>query len=191
MESSGIRDSVLKRVKCSEKDAEKIESLFMKREYQAKKHLINIGEKWDKIWFVGKGIIRLFYIDEDGREFNKGFFSENDFLWPVAPSIRGKNSIFVIAAMEDIIVYSCEFSLFFKTLETLGIWEKFALYDAEKLVEEKFLREYEFLTLSAKERYENFLKKHYELSQRIPDYHIASYLGITNVSLSRLRKNRI
>lgn len=188
MNFSGIRGSVLSRIKCIEKEAEKIESLFVKREYKAKKHLINIGEKWDKIWFVGKGIIRLFYIDEDGKEFNKGFFSENDFLWPVAPSIRGEDSIFVIAAMEDLEVYSCDFSLFFNTLKSLGKWEEFALYDAEKLFEEKFLREYEFLTLPAKERYENFLKRNYELSQRIPDYHIASYLGITNVSLSRLRK---
>lgn len=49
-------------------------------------------------------------------------------------------------------------------------------------------REYEFLKLSATERFENFKSDHHDVYQMIPDYHIASYLGITPQALSRLQK---
>ena len=61
---------------------------------------------------------------------------------------------------------------------------------AEAFAEEKFLREYEFLIHSPADRYLAFCKDHPALAERLPDYHLASYLGITNVSLSRI-KSRI
>ena len=84
------------------KELEELSSLFIKRGYPRKKTLVVAGEKWDKIFFIHQGIIRLFYTDKEGKEFNKGFFHEDRFAWPVAPSARKNDSLFSIAALEDV-----------------------------------------------------------------------------------------
>ncbi|MEH0018132.1 MAG: Crp/Fnr family transcriptional regulator [Desulfobacter sp.] len=166
-----------------------LSDLFITRRYSSKSMLVNAGEKWETVYFIHKGLIRLFYTDKEGREFNKGFFRENHFLWPVAPSARKDDSLFSIVALEDIKVSVCRFDLFYSWLSQHGHWERFALPYAESFATEKFMREYEFLIHSATERYQNFCARDPDLAGRIPDYHLASYLGITNVSLSRIKKS--
>lgn len=163
---------------------------FVRRDFPAKHTLVRAGDLWDRIFYIHQGIVRLFYTDPDGKEFNKGFFMEGQFLWPVAPSARQKASLFSIAALDPLTVSVCGFSRFHDWLVRQGAWERFALPTAEAFAEEKFLREYEFLIHSPADRYLAFCKAHPALARRLPDYHLASYLGITNVSLSRI-KSRI
>ncbi len=165
-----------------------LSALFIKKEYPRKQVLVPAGEKWDKVFFVHRGIIRVYYTDKEGSEFNKGFFHEGQIVWPVAPSARKNDILFSIAALENICVSICGFATFHSWLTQHGDWEKFALPYAELFAEEKFSREYEFLLNSATERYQNFCIQNPELARRLPDYHLASYLGITNVSLSRIKK---
>lgn len=171
------------------KELAELSTLFVEREYPRKKTLVIAGEKWDKVFFIHQGIIRLYYTDNEGREFNKGFFREGQLVWPVAPSARKTDSLFSIASLENIKISICSFESFHALLTHHGYWEKFALPYAELFAEEKFLREYEFLMNSATERFLNFRIENPELAKRIPDYHLATYLGITNVSLSRIKKS--
>lgn len=163
--------------------------MFVQKHCSRKEILVHAGEKWSRTYFIHKGLIRLFYTDLKGREFNKGFYQEGELVWPVAHYAREKESLFSIAAIEDTIFFFCGFDRFYGWLKAHGVWEKFALPYAEKLAGEKFLREYEFLINSAAERYQTFLGDNPQLAERIPAYHLASYLGITDVSLSRIKKN--
>ena len=151
--------------------------------------LVRAGERWKTVFYIHQGILRLFYTDKEGREFNKGFFWEDQFVWPVAPSARNKDSLFTIAALEELVVSACPFPTFHSWLLHHGSWEKFALSYAEAFAEQKFLREYEFLVCSATERFRHFCREYPELVTRILDYHIASYIGVTNVSLSRIKNS--
>ncbi len=170
------------------RELSELSALFVQREYPRKQTLLVAGEKWDKVFFIHRGIIRLYYTDKEGRESNKGFFQEGCLVWPVAPCARQNDSLFSIAALEDINVSVCRFASFYSWLVGHGYWEKFALPYAELFAEEKFLREYEFLVYSAAERFRHFCAENPELAKRIPDYHLATYIGITNVSLSRIKK---
>lgn len=165
--------------------------LFITRNFPKRNILVSAGEKWDTILFIHQGIIRLFYSDKEGREFNKGFFREGELAWPVAPYARRNPSLFSIAALEDVKISLCGFDRFQTWLKNHGYWEKFALPYAESFAAEKFLREYEFLINSATERFQKFLINNPKLAKRIPDYHLASYLGITNVSLSRIKRRKL
>lgn len=171
------------------KELTELAGLFIRREFPRKKILVLAGEKWDKVFYIHGGIIRLYYTDKEGREFNKNFFREDQLVWPVSPSARNNDSLFSIEAMEDIKVSICPFASFYSWLAGHGYWEKFALPHVEFFAEDKFLREYEFLMNSATKRFQNFCMENPELAERIPDYHLASYLGITNVSLSRIKKS--
>jgi CRP-like cAMP-binding protein len=172
-----------------EKDLIELSELFIKKEYMHNEMLVKAGEKWDKVFFIHKGIIRLFYMNLEGQEYNKGFFWENQLVWPVAPSARENDSLFNISALENVTVSVCNFLSFHSWLTRHGYWEKFALPYTELFLEDKFRREYEFLINSATERFRHFCTQYPDLAQRIPDYHLASYLGITNVTLSRIKKS--
>jgi CRP-like cAMP-binding protein len=186
-----LQENVFYHEPANRKEVRELAALFIIRNYPRGKILVSAGEIWDKVFFIHQGIIRFFYSDNEGREFNKGFFQEGELAWPVAPYARSDPSLFNIAAMEDVRISSCGFERFHLWLKHHGYWEKFALPYAESIAADKFLREYEFLVNSATERFEKFLINNPGLAKRIPDYHLASYLGITNVSLSRIKRRRI
>ena len=183
-----LKEQVFNSASSHNKELDELTALFVERKYPGKQTLVIAGEIWDKVFFIHRGIIRLYYTDTEGREFNKGFFNEGQLVWPVAPSARNTDSLFSIASLEEIKLSVCRFSSFYAWLTNHGYWEKFALPYAELFSEQKFLREYEFLVNSATERYQSFCNGNPELAKRIPDYHLATYLGITNVSLSRIKK---
>lgn len=160
------------------------------REVPRKSYLVSHGEKWSKLYYIHTGILRMFYIDLEGRDFNKAFFSNGSCIWPVAPMDRNQGILFNIAAIPKTTLLECDFEALYALLNQHDKWAQFALPFAEKLVETKFQREHDFLLLSAAERYENLLKTYPTFVDQIPDYHLASFLGITNVSLSRLKKDQ-
>jgi len=149
--------------------------------------LLHQGNRFDKVYFVEQGIIRLFVTTHDGHEFNKNFFAEGHFLWPATPGTRLYPSLFSVATLERACIWVADFALFQKHLIAFKRWESFALIFTEALADQKFSREYEFLMLDAEERYVSLLQRDPQLVNRVPDYHLASYLGITNVTLSRIR----
>lgn len=168
-----------------------MKSVFSIRKFRKNETLIDVGDVWDKVYFINQGIMRLFYTTEDGREFNKGFFFERQFLNPIAPVAQREASRFTIAAIEPSVVLCAECDVFRGCLSRFGLWETFALIQAEWLVEQKVIREAEFLLDPAIVRFRNAQRRFGDDLERIPDYHIASYLGITNVALSRLKKRHI
>lgn len=156
--------------------------------YRRKEFLFHAGERWAHLFYIHEGLIRLFYTDVEGREFNKAFFAEGLCIWPVAQRDRHEDVLFSVAALEESTVLACPFPDLYAFLQRQGCWEAFALPFAETLVEQKFMREHDLLLLSATERYEQFASMRPDLIHRIPDYHLASFLGMTNVSLSRIKR---
>ena len=172
----------------SEAKLQALLNVFHMHKFSKNVVLVNQGDLWTKVYFVDLGIVRLFINTPDGREFNKNFFSEGNFFWPATPMTRTRPSLFSIGTLEPSHIWIADFALFQKQLAAINRWEAFALLFAETLADQKFEREYEFLTFNAEERYLSLLKQAPQLVERIPDYHLASYLGITNVTLSRIRR---
>ncbi len=167
--------------------AEVITRLFKPHNYEKGTVLLAAGEMWRDVFYIKQGLLRLFYTTCDGKEYNKGFFAEGQLVWPMAPSARTESSLFSIACLESSGLYCCSFEMLQKSLITMSAWEGFALPYVESLANQKFLREYQFLVYGAEARYQQILTELGPLATRIPDYHIASYLGITNVTLSRIK----
>ncbi|QUI25119.1 Crp/Fnr family transcriptional regulator [Vallitalea pronyensis] len=182
-----LRKKVFRNPQSSDTELMELSQFFMAKEYRRNEFLVREGERWNKVFFIHKGILRLFYMDKKGREFNKGFFQEGQFVWPIAPSAQKEDSLFSIAAVEDMELSVCLFDPFCSWLKQHHYWDKFALSEVEAFVEQKFVREHEFLMYSATERYHSFCAQYPGLVKRVPDYHLASYIGISNVSLSRIK----
>jgi len=167
---------------------DRLESLFSPVRVEKGEVLLNQNDLWNSAYYIESGIARLFYSDRNGNEFNKDFFYEGNFFWPVAPSAHKEPSLFAISALSSMLVWKAPYMQFRKELESLSVWHPIALQLAEMLAERKIMREASFLLDTPTERYIKLFEEYSELVNRIPDYHMASFLGITPVSFSRIKK---
>ncbi|PRX70969.1 CRP-like cAMP-binding protein [Cohnella sp. SGD-V74] len=151
-------------------------------------HWVRENEPVDAIAFCAKGLFRLYYATPDGGEFNKSFCSAHDFVASYGALLAGSPSHFSIQALADSLLLTVRYSDFRALYDRHPCWERLGRILVEQLYMKKELREREFLLLSAEARYLKFLERYGPLETLIPQYHVASYLGITPVALSRIRR---
>lgn len=138
---------------------------------------------------VVKGIFRIYYVDPETRvEKNLYFFSENQFLVSFRSFITQKICHYFIEAMEDSEIIYISYRDLTNLYETHPNWAKFGRLLAELFFTYSQTRAEELLFIKHEERFIRLLEEHPNIINRIPAYHISSYLGITNPSLSRIRK---
>jgi len=138
---------------------------------------------------VVKGIFRVYYCDPStDEERNIFFFSENQFIVSFRSFINQYPCAYYIEAMEDAeILY-----VSYQDLKNLYLhhksWECFGRILAEHFFNQSQERTEDLLFFTHEQRYLNLLEKHPNIVQRMASFHIASYLGIKNPSLSRIKK---
>lgn len=162
--------------------------LFRYRAIAAGQHIISARSVVTDVTFVIHGLARYYYIDSRGREFNKSFSRDGQALSSVYSLVTGEPSPFFVQAMEPCECAAIEYADLLLLGETHREWEILARRMLESLAIRKERREADFLLLSATERYRKFLIEFADIVDRIPNYHVASFLGITEVALSRIRK---
>ncbi|RVU01387.1 Crp/Fnr family transcriptional regulator [Mucilaginibacter limnophilus] len=138
---------------------------------------------------VVKGIFRIYYSHpETSEETNIFFFSENQFIVSFRSFITRNACHYFIQAMEDCEIVYITYRDLFDLYETHPNWAKFGRLLAELFFTYSQTRAEELLFFSPEQRYIRLLENHNNIVNRIPAYHISSYLGIKNPSLSRIRK---
>ena len=140
-------------------------------------------------YFLIEGLARYYYLTTDGKEFNKSFAEKRGHLLSSISSVtQNTGSPFSVEVLSDFT------TLYISYKDLLGLtqkhkeWNDLLLRIYENLIIKKEKREADFLLLNARQRYEKFLTDYEIISDVVPNYHIASYLGITDVALSRIRK---
>ncbi|OAB80004.1 Crp/Fnr family transcriptional regulator [Cochleicola gelatinilyticus] len=154
----------------------------------AKKYFLTEGQVCKKMAFIEKGELRMFYITDEGKEINVEFFFENDFVASYQSFLHQSKSKYYIQAISDCELITISNKTLQKAYENSSYWQKFGRIVAEKVFTLAEQRTESFLFYTAAERYLNLQKNRPILFEKIPLYHIASYLGIEPESLSRLRK---
>ena len=138
---------------------------------------------------VVKGIFRIYYSNpETDEETNIFFFSENQFLVSFRSFVTRIACHYFIEAMEDSEIVYIAYRDLYSLYETHPNWAKFGRLLAELFFGYSQTRTEELLFFTHEQRYIRLLDEHPNIINRIPAYHISSYLGITNPSLSRIRK---
>jgi CRP-like cAMP-binding protein len=169
---------------------DEIEVILNPREIKKDEFILKEHQKCNQEIFVYKGIIRVFYYDST-EEINVSFYQDNELLCPHFGRTKNGRSNFNLQAITPAIVFEFEQDVMKK------IRYKYPeLIDYGYLVVENELRrknQYEiFLSIKdAKDRYQKFLEMYPSLENKISQYQIASFLRITPVSLSRLRKKMV
>lgn len=146
------------------------------------------GEESTEIGFIIKGVFRSYYIDKAGNDITKYFYAEGGILFSYMAHLCQKESMYYIQALEDSEILVAKISDFEIIVE--GNYQLLLFYkkmiDSVLIVKEEHASS--FKLLNSMERYKQFLAAYPGLEKRLKQCHLASYLGITPVSLSRIRK---
>ena len=183
-----FRHSVPSQVSIPEAEWEYVVPHLVERGFEKDEYLVAAGDVADNFYYIITGLVRFFYSTEDGKEFNKHFSMENDFAGSFHSLVLGAPCAFFIQAMEKTNTIVLPNQLLRELYERHPCWERLGRRNAENLVLTKEAREKEFLLDSLETRYRRFLTEFPGLADRIPQYHIASFLGVTDVALSRIRR---
>lgn len=139
------------------------------------------------IGFVISGILRLYYVDCEGTEYTKSFCAENSFVAAYSALLLEQPSRLFIHALEDAKLLIADYSAYCSLSKNHACWQALNCKIAEILFIKKEKRESALLLDDAKTRYLSFQAEYPGLETRLKQHHIASYLGITPVTLSRIR----
>lgn len=175
-----------------EKDNPKLtqfKSLLIERQIAAKTVLLKEGEISTQAHVIKKGCLREWF-NKDGKEITFQFFFEGQAVASIDSFLNNQPSLYTIESIEPSIIYSISKDKFEEIYQLLSEFrERF-----QELMYQRF-RNYANLFLSRikdspKERYDDLVLNHPQIIKRIPQHYIASYLGITPTSLSRIRNRK-
>ncbi len=140
------------------------------------------------VYFIKEGLIRSYFVDEKGKEITNRLRYENQVISSYEIDLLNEPSRFNLQALEPtelIVIDLHDMRQIIDRNKKLEAARRFflttSLAESLKLVDD-------FILLNPEQRYMKFVKEHSELLNRVPDKYIANVLGITPVSLSRIRK---
>jgi len=166
----------------------RLEALFIPEVLKKGDYFITNGQTAKKIAFLESGIVRAFYRNNDAIEYNKHFFINPCFIGGYASLITKTPNQINQQALSECNVLVAKYTDIQALYQTCPDIERAARMLAEQFFVQKEQREIEIVLLDAGKRYQIFQKNFPQLEQQIPQYHIASYLGITPTQLSRIRR---
>lgn len=171
-----------------EENIDLLQNIFKPKIVKKDMYFLQEGERSTEIGFITNGIFRSYYIDKIGNDITKYFYEEGGILFSYMAHLCQNESKYYIQALEDSEILVAKISDFEKIVE--GNYELLLFY--KKMIDNVLIMKEEhassFKLLNSMERYKQFLTMYPSLEERIKQCHIASYLGITPVSLSRIRK---
>lgn len=162
--------------------------ISVEKKISAGEVLIRGNDKSNKEIFIKKGIIKAYFIDEAGNEKVVAFYKGESFIGTNSLRTQKGLSIYTYQCLTDAEYTEIDSDLFHKLVKKYPILLTLAVIVKNMEVERQNKREICIMGNSGEEKYNNFLKFHSDLVDSIPHYNIASYLGITPVTLSRVRK---
>lgn len=170
-------------VPLSLKERELIKGLFSEISVSKNTHLLEAGNTCKYLYFIKEGLFRQ-YIDEQTVHFNY----ENSFMCDLVSLSTQTPSLKSFEALEDSVLYKISYADLHNLCQKVQYGERFNRLLVEEAFHKTILYIYDLHKQTPTQRYKTFLQQFKELNQRIPQYYIASYLGITPQSLSRIRR---
>jgi len=171
------------------KEWDQFRPYFKQQEVPAKTVLLAEGKVSKTMFFIEKGCLRT-WINNDGKEITTQFFFEGDSVSSIESFRTNQPSLYSIEALEPCILQTISQSDFRQIIENSPELRN----KLEEHLFKRFLQSqqlfYSYLKNNPQKRYEELIAQYPHIVQRVPQHYIASYLGITSVSLSRIRNRR-
>lgn len=150
--------------------------------------IVKLDEVPTKIYMLVSGVIRCYISTETGKEFNKSFYLATSFVGSLTALLKSKPSMFVFEALTECKIYEVDYHKLMKLCDKNPKLKDLYTSILETLYVKYEKRLVEMISMDATCRYLELRRQSPNIDELISQYHIASYLGITAVQLSRIKK---
>jgi len=180
--------NIRQKIEIGEKEEMICRGLFIPKKIRKRQYILQQGDVSKYSVFVEKGLLRSYLIDEKGTELIMQFAPEGWWIGDMYSSFTGEISEYNIDAIEDTETLLLPNAAYEQLMQQAPVFERYF----RLLVQNSFIalqRRFKGnIVLNAEEKYKNFMGLYPNIVQRVPQHHIASFLGITPESLSRIRR---
>lgn len=188
MSKQPLKDFFKKSQLLSQKAINIMAEEYEERHFVKDEFFLKQGKVSDSVFLI-EGLMRAYTFTPKGNEVTTNFFSQYQAVYDPASFFQQTPSMENIQAVTECLTYSISYDKVNKLFHTIPEFREFGrLMLLEELVSFK-QRTLAVINRSAEERYVDLMKEHQDILQNAPLKHIASYLGITDSSLSRIRRN--
>lgn len=186
-----FRQHILNRVAISEEELTGLISAFELKKIKKKQFVIQPEFIARYRTYVVSGAFRSYVIDPDGADHTIQLAVDDWWISDINSYLYQRPATMFVAALEDSTVFQIDFETEQRLKRSLHSYETFFRISAERTAAFHQRRIVSALTKSAEERYADFLETYPTMVQRLPQYAIASYLGMTTEFLSKIRNKKV
>lgn len=183
-----LSQSIRQKVTLTAKESELIRQFLIPKKIRKRQYLVNAGDKCTFIAFVEKGLLRSFSVDENGHEQVVAFAPEGWWISDLNSFLSGDDAIYNIEALEDSELLLLSMDAQEEMMKAVPKMERYFRLLMQNHIVTLQRRLIASLSFSAEEKYLKLMEISPDIITRVPQQHIASYLGITPETLSRIRK---
>ena len=188
MPENVLKNHIKSYISFSEEELSEILSFFEYQSYKKKETLVFTGKRCNKLFFVTKGCVQLYFIDSLGYKKTTQFAIENWWLTDFLAFQNQQLSNFYIETVENSKVLSISFSKYQELLEKFPRMEKYFRNIYETAYGASLMRLKYISSYSKEEMFFRFQDEFPEFVQRVPQYLLASFLGLTPEYLSEIKR---
>ena len=174
-------------IEFSEDEERFIDNVFKSKQFVKGEHFLLAGDVCREAAFIESGVFR-FYINTDDRDATYYFAAESEFICDYPSFLPQRPSYINIQALESAEIRAISFDDLQRFYEKVVLGERFGRLIAEEIFVDSIQQLGSFYQDKPAVRYQNFVHRFPQLVQRLPQYYIASYVGIEPQSLSRIRR---
>jgi len=185
-----LPENLIQQTNLSQEHVDIAVALFQRHEWPKGHHLFVEGNHCDQIFYIEKGFARFTFSSESGKEATSWFFPDQSFLTSINSFYNAGPSDVSCVLNEDSVVYTITFVQFHQLLNDYPELGKFCFSVVFELARQmvEYISSSKFLT--AEDRYEELIRRHPVILQKASLGQIASFLGITQETLSRIRAKK-
>jgi CRP-like cAMP-binding protein len=180
-------DYIRRQIPLSLEEESIVLELFHEKTYKKGEHLLSEGDVCRHITFIEEGLVR-YYFRQNGEERTNYFNKEGEFVCDYVSFLPKQPTIVNIQAVEDCMVRQVSYEGIQQFYQRVAHGERFGRLALEAVFVNIVAQVASVYTDPPEARYRNFLLNYPDVAQRIPQYYIASYVGVQPQSLSRIRK---
>jgi len=186
----GIIEHIRKFVDLNDNEEQTLNKYIKSHSYQKKENLLSAGQVCRPLFFVAEGCLRMFFINSKSTDQITQFAIDGWWLTDFYSFMDGKPSKYYIQSVERSRVISIDIRVFDTLLEELPQLERYFRIIFQRNLAASQLRTKLVSDMSKEEFYHHFSTSFPEFVQRVPQYMVASYLGLTPEYVSELRKKK-
>lgn len=180
--------SINEKIHLTPTEETRLKEFFIPKKVRKKQYILNAGDVCQYITFVEKGLLRSFTVDDDGNEHVVQFAVEGWWISDMGSFLSGNEAQYNIEALEDSEILNLTKQAMDEMMDEIPALERYFRLLMQNNIVALQRRAIAYMSLSAEEKYLKLMDVFPDIINRAPQQYVASYLGITPETLSRIRK---